>query len=134
MFKLFSSSRFPTFFNVLQRAHPSYNPRGTCPRWAEPPAAPRWTKLLSQQFLSKREGGVDEGRSRSLSCIRRHFCFFLVILFFSSHFLTFSRSCNRQFPLIIKEGGAHAGQYVQPLQEGQYSDLNSSLAHGNGKN
>jgi hypothetical protein len=25
---------------VVQRAHPSYNPRGTCPRWASRPAAP----------------------------------------------------------------------------------------------
>jgi hypothetical protein len=44
----------PNLREVVQRARPSYNPRGTCPRWAVSPAAPRWTKIRSQQFQAHR--------------------------------------------------------------------------------
>jgi hypothetical protein len=42
------------------------------------------------------------------------------------------RLCNGHAPLIIQEGRARAGQYVQPRQGGQSSDLNSSIAQGKG--
>jgi hypothetical protein len=35
---------------VVQRAHPSYNPRGTCPRSADLPAAP-FQALIEAMFL-----------------------------------------------------------------------------------
>jgi hypothetical protein len=53
-FKFFSSH--PNLLAVVQRARPSLNPRGTCPRWAESPAAPSKTKLCTQQFQSTNEG------------------------------------------------------------------------------
>jgi hypothetical protein len=34
----------------LQRARLSYSPRGTCPRWADTPAAPGWADPQSRQF------------------------------------------------------------------------------------
>jgi hypothetical protein len=44
--------RFLTYFEVVQRVRPSYNPKGTCPRWARSPAAPGGTMRHTQQFLS----------------------------------------------------------------------------------
>jgi hypothetical protein len=43
----------------VQRARPSYNPRGTCPRWAESPAAPSETKLCTRQFHITKGGGKE---------------------------------------------------------------------------
>jgi hypothetical protein len=71
---LHGSSRFPccpfcsflflilplTDLMVVQRARPSYNPRGTCLHMAECPAAPRWTKLRYRQFHSTRKWGGGE--------------------------------------------------------------------------
>jgi hypothetical protein len=55
---------------------------------------------------------------------------------FHPHFLTSMRSCNRHAPLLIQEGRARAGQYVQPLRVGQYPAPNSSEARegGGGRN
>jgi hypothetical protein len=41
------SSFFPDLREVVQRARPSHNPRGTCPRWADTPAAPGWAEPRS---------------------------------------------------------------------------------------
>jgi hypothetical protein len=46
-------------FYPSQRARPSYNPRGTCLRWADTPAAPGWAKPRSRQFRAL-EGGEGE--------------------------------------------------------------------------
>jgi hypothetical protein len=35
---------------VVQQAGPPYNPRGTCPRWADTPAVPGWAEHRSRQF------------------------------------------------------------------------------------
>jgi hypothetical protein len=51
------SSSLPNLLEVVQRAHPSFNPKGTCPRWAESPAAPGGPVRRTHQFLSTREGG-----------------------------------------------------------------------------
>jgi hypothetical protein len=40
------SSSLPNLFEVVQRARPSFNPKGTCPRWAESPAAPGGAKPI----------------------------------------------------------------------------------------
>jgi hypothetical protein len=37
---------------VVLRTRPSYYPRGTCPRWADTPAAPGGAESLSRQFLA----------------------------------------------------------------------------------
>jgi hypothetical protein len=37
---------------VVLRTRPSYFPRGTCPRWADTPAAPGRAESLSRQFLA----------------------------------------------------------------------------------
>jgi hypothetical protein len=58
MYYLYFFLHFPNLLEVVQRARPSYNPRGTCPRWAERPAAPSGTNLLTQQFLSTWYGGT----------------------------------------------------------------------------
>jgi hypothetical protein len=42
------------------------------------------------------------------------------------------RSCNGHAPLIIQEGRARAGQYVQLRRGGRSSDLDSSIAQGKG--
>jgi hypothetical protein len=55
LFDLFLFTR-PNLIEVVQRARPSYNPRGMCSRLAESPAVPSETKLYTQQFLSTREG------------------------------------------------------------------------------
>jgi hypothetical protein len=46
------SSFFPDPRGVVQWARPSYNPRGTCSRWADTPAAPGWAEPRSRQFLA----------------------------------------------------------------------------------
>jgi hypothetical protein len=43
----FSLLSLPNLHEVVQRARPSYNPRGTCPRWADSPAAPSETELYT---------------------------------------------------------------------------------------
>jgi hypothetical protein len=53
--KFFSSH--PSLLEVVQRARPSFNPKGKCLRWAESPAAPSETKLCNQQFQSTRDVG-----------------------------------------------------------------------------
>jgi hypothetical protein len=54
---LFSSLlSLPNLHEVVQRARPSYNPRGTCPRLADSPAAPSETDLYTQQFQAHRRG------------------------------------------------------------------------------
>jgi hypothetical protein len=57
---LFNSS-LPNLLEVVQRARPSFNPKGTCLRWAESPAAPGGPKRRTQQFHSTREGGKSLG-------------------------------------------------------------------------
>jgi hypothetical protein len=59
-YSVFSPPRFSTNFEVVQRARPSYNPKGTCPRWAKSPAAPGGPMHHTQQFLSTSEGGERE--------------------------------------------------------------------------
>jgi hypothetical protein len=54
---VFSPPRFSTHFEVVQRARPAYNPKGTCPRWAKSLAAPSGPMRHTQQFLSTSEGG-----------------------------------------------------------------------------
>jgi hypothetical protein len=39
-FRIFLPSSLPNLLEVVQRARPSYNPRGTCPCWSE--HQPRW--------------------------------------------------------------------------------------------
>jgi hypothetical protein len=101
----------PNLLKVVQRARPSYNPRGTIPRWAERPAAPNETILHIWQFLSTREirgevreMGVDEcHRAHAVAAalagtIQRLFMFFLMFLTFSSHPLTSSEVVPRARP------------------------------------
>jgi hypothetical protein len=131
-------SSHPNLHMVLQRARPSYNPRGTCPCWAEHPAAPGGTNLLTRQFLSTQKvGGGVTGVLHSQVLSQMYFALANVVgfcsFFFFSHFLTSLRSCNRHAPLIIQEGRARAGQIVQPRQDGLSSDLDSSIAHVNGE-
>jgi hypothetical protein len=53
----FFFSLLPNLLKVMQRARPSFNPKGTCPRWAESPAAPGGHKRRTRQFHSTRERG-----------------------------------------------------------------------------
>jgi hypothetical protein len=56
---------------VVLRACPSYNPRGTCPRWADTPAALGWAKPRSRQFqaLVEKEECFEETRTRTRKCM-----------------------------------------------------------------
>jgi hypothetical protein len=47
------SSLFPDPLGVVLRTRPSYYPRGTCPRWADTPAALGRADSLSRQFLAQ---------------------------------------------------------------------------------
>jgi hypothetical protein len=58
----------------VQRARPSYNPRGTCPRWADTPAAPGWAKPdpdSSKHWWKKRNVGemFEERHSHLMKCL-----------------------------------------------------------------
>jgi hypothetical protein len=153
---LFSS--LSNLFKVVQRARPSFNPKGTCPRWAESPAAPSETKLCTQQFHSTREGGGDRNRRSVIALTQLHlmfalartskcffgFCvnfgflcelrFFLVLpCNFPPCFLTFLRSCNGHAPLLIQKGRAPARQKVQPLRVRQNAALDSSIVLRKGR-
>jgi hypothetical protein len=50
-------SLFPDPRGVVLRTRPSYSPRGTCPRWADTPAAPGRADSLSGQFLAYGHNG-----------------------------------------------------------------------------
>jgi hypothetical protein len=131
----------------VQRARPSYNPRGTCPRWADRPAAQGGGNPAPDSSLAH-GWGVDRGGGAVMvmvievgpSVCRAHtfalgaalaIIFFLPVLF-HPRFLTSMRSCNGHAPLIIQEGCARAGQNVQPRRVGQTSALCSSLAREGG--
>jgi hypothetical protein len=139
------SSRFFLFFpdppGVVQRAGPSYNPRGTCPRWADTLAVPGWAEPRSRQFQahgSKRiynyMGGNDGDNDWALALAIYFLSFFFFFfplflldsLLFSSTLLTSARSCNGHAPPINQEGRARAGQIPQPRQDGQSPNPNSS--------
>jgi hypothetical protein len=65
----FFFSLLPNLLKVMQRARPSFNPKGTCPRWAESPAAPGGHKRRTRQFHSTREGRKMFGKvSVALDC------------------------------------------------------------------
>jgi hypothetical protein len=49
------SSSLPNLLEIVQRARPSFNPKGTCPRWARSPAAPGGPMRHTQQILSTSE-------------------------------------------------------------------------------
>jgi hypothetical protein len=56
---------------VVQRARPSYNPRGTCPCWADTPATPGWARPQSRQFqalVERRRKCSQESHLHSLRC------------------------------------------------------------------
>jgi hypothetical protein len=58
VFPLFFSL-LPNLLEVMQRASPSFYPKGTCLRWAGSPAAPGGTRLHTRQFHCTREGGKN---------------------------------------------------------------------------
>jgi hypothetical protein len=92
---VFSPPRFPTHLGVVQRARPSFNPKGTCPRWAKRPAAPGGAIPHTRQFHStievgERERYIEVGKvsSRARSCtllshLQMHFRFFYFFPFSS---------------------------------------------------
>jgi hypothetical protein len=119
--------------------YPSFHPKGTCPRWAESPAARSETKLCTRQFHSTTEGEkkmfgiVTVALAKcllhfvaSLACMLLR-DFPLLFLCSFPRFPTLSRSCNGHAPLLIQKG---RGQKVQPRQVRQSSALNSSKAVG----
>jgi hypothetical protein len=122
----------------VQQAWAFFNPKGTCPRWAESPAAPGGTKLRTRQFHSTREGGRDIGvndvslRSRSRTYCRTctHLQMLIRVFLVCSvpRFPTYSRLCKGHAPLLIQKERARAGQKVQPHWVGQNSAPDSSTA------
>jgi hypothetical protein len=130
------SSSLSNLLEVVQRARPSFNPKGTCPRWAESPAAPGGAKPRTRQFHST----IEEEKKTSVrhsGCLTHksvcrtllphsHACFF-PCSFFSS-LPTSLRSCNGHAPLLIQKGRARAGQEVTPRRVGPCATPNSSLA------
>jgi hypothetical protein len=82
-------------------------------------------KALHEDFSGLIAHGMTSTRNRYLARI-------LPFKFFP-HFSTSLRSCNGHAPLLVQERRARAGQHVQSRRDGQYSYLNSSLAHGKKK-
>jgi hypothetical protein len=132
----------PNLHEVVQRARPSFNPRGTCPRWADSPAAPSETELYTRQFRTHGRGEKLEKEKESVRArspdvgvvalpwaMTRRGC--RVVTF--QVLPTSMRSCKGHALLIIQEGRARAGQEVQPRRVGPCAAPNSSKAHGKRK-
>jgi hypothetical protein len=116
------TSSFPNLLEVVQWARPSYNPRGTCPRWAESAAAPRLDN--TPKLDSSIAHGVGGGKvffALTLTLVPHLNVFFFVPVYSFPPPPPASqphpRSCNGHAPLIIQEGRARAGQKIQPRRD-----------------
>jgi hypothetical protein len=130
-----SSSTLPNLHEVVQRARPSHNPRGTCPCWSEPQPRREGQNPTPNSIIARGRGKrirVDHGVARK--CVTRtQMCHSQMIalsnVFLSSSFLkvkTCMRSCNGHVPPIIKEGRARAGQSTSRSGRGKKPAPNSS--------
>jgi hypothetical protein len=113
---------------VVQRARPSYNPRGTCPRLVDTSATPVWakTRIRTVPSTGRKRRNVLRKLALALANAWFSFLFLACTLLLSSFTLTSMRSCNGHVPLIIQEGHARAGQIPQPGQDGQNPNPDSS--------
>jgi hypothetical protein len=124
-------SPLPNLHEVVQRARPSYNPRGMCPRWADRPAAPGVGNPAPDSSLAhgkKRGGGVRKWGCCTCKCCRTRKCFCTRDSFLFFFHPNLHEVVQQARPSYNPRGTCPCWSESQPGRVGQSPSPNSSLA------